>query len=151
MSQKINPISLRLQETNRFFDSCWYSDNYYTELVCRDIKMQMYLNSILKQLSYPTARLFIQNIPKKLKISVFYFDPRKSRKNKLNFFNLPNNLRQVKKNLSLSSKNTKKRNTLFSKVKFYSSHSSIPSNFSISLFEKKKKNILFKTARKKLF
>ena len=85
MSQKINPISLRLQQTNRFFDSCWYSNNYYTELVCRDIKMQMYLNSILKQLNYPTARLFIQNIPKKLKISIFYFDPRNHEKTNVTF------------------------------------------------------------------
>ena len=30
MGQKVNPISLRLQKTNRHFDSCWYDDYNYT-------------------------------------------------------------------------------------------------------------------------
>ena len=71
MGQKVNPISLRLQQTNRNFDSCWFNDHNYTHLLNRDIKIQSYINLVLKQLKYPSARFFIQNLPNKIKINVF--------------------------------------------------------------------------------
>ncbi len=32
MGQKSNPIALRLEKTNRSFDSCWYGDYNYAEV-----------------------------------------------------------------------------------------------------------------------
>ena len=40
MGQKVNPISLRLEQTNRHFDSCWFNDYNYTNLLNRDINIQ---------------------------------------------------------------------------------------------------------------
>jgi len=81
MGQKVNPISLRLQQTNRNFDSCWFNDHNYTHLLNRDIKIQSYINLVLKQLKYPSARFFIQNLPNKIKINVFFLNPKNARKN----------------------------------------------------------------------
>ena len=81
MGQKVNPISLRLQQTNRNFDSCWFNDQNYTNLLNRDIKIQSYINLVLKQLKYPSARFFIQNLPNKIKINVFFLNPKNARKN----------------------------------------------------------------------
>lgn len=80
MGQKVNPISLRLQQTNRFFDSCWYSDYFYVDLIARDLQIQYYLNTVLKQVNYPSARFFIQNLPKKTEITFFFYSPTPFRK-----------------------------------------------------------------------
>jgi ribosomal protein S3 len=86
MGQKINPISLRLQTTNRFYDSCWYSDYFYSDLISQNIKIQEYLNSILKQIHYPIGRFFIQSSQKNTKIFLFFCSPLKSRKIRSNIF-----------------------------------------------------------------
>jgi ribosomal protein S3 len=86
MGQKINPISLRLQNTNRYFDFCWYNDFYYSDLISQDLKIQRYLNSIFKQLQYPTGRFFIQSSQKKIKIFAFFCSPIKSRRIRSNYF-----------------------------------------------------------------
>ncbi len=86
MGQKINPISLRLQTTNRYFDSCWYNDFYYTESIEQDFKIRHYLNSILKQLHYPTGRFFIQSSHKKIKIYQFFCSPLKARRIRAFYF-----------------------------------------------------------------
>lgn len=86
MGQKINPISLRLQTTNRYFDSCWYNDFYYTESIEQDFKVRHYLNSILKQLHYPAGRFFIQSSHKKIKIYQFFCSPLKARRIRAFYF-----------------------------------------------------------------
>lgn len=103
MGQKINPISLRLQTTNRYFDFCWYNDFYYSDLFCQNLKIQRYLNCILKQLQYPAGRFFIQNSQKKTKIFIFFCSPIKSRRIKSNFFKtkyykITKNVLTIKKN-----------------------------------------------------
>lgn len=89
MGQKVNPISLRLEQTNRHFDSCWFNDYNYTYLLNRDIKIQSYINSILKQIRYCSARFFIQNLPNKIKINVFFINPKNIRKTSSKVFKLP--------------------------------------------------------------
>ena len=45
MGQKVNPISLRLEKTNRHFDSCWYEDYNYTDLLLQDLKIKNYFKT----------------------------------------------------------------------------------------------------------
>lgn len=86
MGQKINPISLRLQTTNRYFDSCWYSKFFYSDLFDQDLKIQKYLQSIFKQLKFPTSRIFLQSSQKKIQISSFFCHPLKGRRVRSYYF-----------------------------------------------------------------
>lgn len=79
MGQKVNPISLRLQKTNRHFDSSWYNEYNYTSLFLQDLQIKNYLNSILKQIQYSQGRIIVLNLPKKIYINFFYFNPKKIR------------------------------------------------------------------------
>lgn len=88
MGQKIHPISLRLQHSNRYFDSCWYSDFYYAEIFSREIEIAHYINSVLKQAQYPAGRIYVQNSTKKTKIIVFFCSPLQSRSKRSEFFDI---------------------------------------------------------------
>ncbi len=88
MGQKANPISLRLEQTNRHFDSCWFNEYNYTKLLNRDLKIQSYINLILKQIKYGSARFFIQHLPNKIKINVFFINPKSLRKTTFKSFQL---------------------------------------------------------------
>ena len=72
MGQKVNPISLRLEKTNRHFDSCWYDDYNYTNLVLQDLRIKSYFKTVLNQIKYPEARVLIENLPKKTNLHLFY-------------------------------------------------------------------------------
>ena len=72
MGQKINPVSLRLQYTNRYFDNCWYSNYFYKSLINKDLFLQNYLNNFLKLLKLPTARYSIHHLQKKHKFIIFF-------------------------------------------------------------------------------
>ena len=71
MAQKINPIALRLN-TNLNFDSCWYNNSNYVNLLIRDIKVKNYINLILKKMKFCHARFLIENLHNKHKINVFF-------------------------------------------------------------------------------
>ena len=88
MGQKINPISLRLQKTNRGYDSCWYSDYHYSELFAFDLKVRDYLERVLKQVKYPQGRALITHFSKTSKINLFAFNPSSSRQQRLETFGL---------------------------------------------------------------
>ena len=96
MAQKVNPISLRLDKTNRTFDSSWFNNSNYTYLLKKDIKIQSYVNVILKQIKYSSARYLILNLPNKTKINVFFYNPNKNRRNTSKIFYL-NNKKKNKK------------------------------------------------------
>ena len=100
MGQKVNPISLRLEQTNRHFDSCWFNDYNYTDVLNKDIKIQSYINLILKQIKYSSARFFIQHLPNKIKINVFFLNPKNLRRSTSRAFQLKeftSNLQSKKK------------------------------------------------------
>ena len=82
MGQKVNPISLRLERTNRHFDSCWYDDYNYTGLLLQDLKIKSYFKTVLEQIQYPEGRLSIENLPKKTNINLFYYNPTNARRKK---------------------------------------------------------------------
>lgn len=87
MGQKVNPISLRLEKTNRRFDSCWYDDYNYTSLLLQDLQIKLYLKTVLNQINYPEGRVLIENLPKKGNIHYFYNNPSVSRKKRILYFN----------------------------------------------------------------
>lgn len=87
MGQKVNPISLRLEKTNRHFDSCWYDDYNYTDLLLQDLKIKNYFKTVYNQIQYPEGRLYIENLPKKTNINLFYYNPTNSRRKKILDFN----------------------------------------------------------------
>ena len=88
MGQKVNPVSLRLEKTNRHFDSCWYDDYYYTDLLLQDLKIKNHLKAVLDQIQYPEGRVLIENLPKKTNINLFYYNPTNSRRKRNTRFQL---------------------------------------------------------------
>lgn len=108
MGQKVNPISLRLEKTNRHFDSCWYDDYNYTDLLLQDLKIKNHFKTVLEQIQYPEGRLLIENLPKKTNINLFYYNPTNSRRKKNSRFQLQNfkeNKRKDIKNKLYKNKN----------------------------------------------
>jgi ribosomal protein S3 len=79
MGQKINPVSLRLQSTNRHFDNCWYSNYFYKDLINKDVFLQNYLNNFLKAMKIPTGRYSIQHLQKKTQILNFFCSSKPTR------------------------------------------------------------------------
>lgn len=79
MGQKIHPISLRLQFTNRHFDNCWYSNYFYKNLITRDIFLQQYFDNFCRLLKLPTGRYSIQHLQKKTQIYNFLCVPKSTR------------------------------------------------------------------------
>ena len=90
MGQKVNPISLRLQKTNRHFDSCWYDDYNYTHLLLQDYKIKNYLKTVLQQIKYPEGRIINCGLPKKNSYNLFYYNPSNSRRKKSLQYQLQN-------------------------------------------------------------
>lgn len=67
MGQKVNPIGLRLG-INRTWDSRWYADKNYPELVHQDVKLREYLMDKLK--SAGISRVVIERAAKKVTVTV---------------------------------------------------------------------------------
>ena len=89
MAQKTNPISLRLQKTNKHFSSCWYSDYFYDEMSSHDLRIRSYIESVLDQIGHSWALLYIQNQYRKVNIYSFLLDARGIRHEKEQFLRLP--------------------------------------------------------------
>ena len=81
MAQKVNPIAVRLN-FNRFSDSSWFSDYYYSTLLYQDLNFRQYLSSIKQpnanKLGLRAAKCIIHHFPKRSLIHLFCLsDPRK--------------------------------------------------------------------------
>jgi len=81
MAQKVNPIAVRLN-FNRFSDSSWFSDYYYSTLLYQDLNFRQYLSSIkhpnANKLGFRAAKCIIHHFPKRSLIHLFCLsDPRK--------------------------------------------------------------------------
>jgi small subunit ribosomal protein S3 len=74
MSQKVNPIAVRLR-FNRSSDSSWFSDYYYSTLLYQDLNFREYLNSIRQptanKLGFRLAKCVIHHYPKRSLIHLF--------------------------------------------------------------------------------
>lgn len=104
MGQKVNPISLRLEKTNRHFDSCWYDDYNYTDLLLQDLKIKNYLKIVLNQIKYPEGRVLIENLPNKSNVNLFYCNPSLSRQKKNRAFQLQTKTRDTLNHLKKNKK-----------------------------------------------
>ena len=68
MGQKVNPIGLRLG-INRTWESRWYADKDYADLLEKDLKLRKYLMKKLKQAA--VSRIVIERPAKKAKITIY--------------------------------------------------------------------------------
>ena len=99
MAQKINPISLRLEKTNRTIDSSWFNQCNYVNLLMKDLKIQWYINLILKKIKFCSARYSISHLPTKIKINIFFYNGNKNKKYicKIFYLNYPKKTKTIQK------------------------------------------------------
>ena len=79
MGQKANPVSLRLKTTNKNFDSCWYSDLHYSNLLSLEFRARSYIEKVFDQIQYPKPLISLSLIPKRGKVLMFYLNPERLR------------------------------------------------------------------------
>lgn len=70
MGQKTNPISLRVH-VNRNFESCWYQDTKYSNLLKKELEIRQYIHSLFSFMNVYQGRTLFQYFPKKLVIYSF--------------------------------------------------------------------------------
>jgi hypothetical protein len=141
MAQKTNPISLRLQYTNRYFDNSWYSKQYYDKLITKDIFIQKYINTFLKLLKLPSGRFSIQHLPKKTRLFNFFCYSKKSREIRSKMFGvfIPSFFRKRK----FFKKNKQPNSTKFWKgQKVAPKHNFLAQGFNNKKFQNSKSNLL---------
>ena len=96
MGQKTNPISLRLQTTNRYFDTSWSSTYYYKQLLLRDLFLQNYLNTFLKSVNLSSGRYCIHHLQKQTTLYNFFYFSKLAREWKSKQFGLISRNRKKK-------------------------------------------------------
>ena len=79
MSQKTNPISLRLQKSNKHFESCWYSDFFYGQVLSDEINLRAYIEGLLSQAGRSKTLPSIQSQYKRYCTFLFFLDQRAER------------------------------------------------------------------------
>ena len=67
MGQKINPIGLRLG-INRTWDSRWFADDGYGDLLHEDLRLRKFLHKRLSQAG--VSRIVIERLAKKARITI---------------------------------------------------------------------------------
>ena len=67
MGQKVNPIGLRLG-INRTWDSRWFADNNYGDILHRDLKLRKFLTAKLKQAG--VSRIIIERAANKTRVTI---------------------------------------------------------------------------------
>lgn len=67
MGQKVNPIGLRLG-INRTWDSRWYADEQYGDMLHEDIKLREYLFDRLSQAG--VSKVVIERPAKKARVTI---------------------------------------------------------------------------------
>jgi small subunit ribosomal protein S3 len=72
MGHKVNPVGLRLG-INRTWDSRWFSDAQYRDLLLEDIKIREFLHKRLKQAG--VSKIVIERPAKKARISIYTARP----------------------------------------------------------------------------
>ena len=72
MGHKINPIGFRLG-INKTWDSRWYADDNYADLLHEDIKIREYLSDKLKQAS--VSKIIIERPAKKARVTIYSARP----------------------------------------------------------------------------
>ena len=130
MSQKTNPLSLRLQKGNRHFSSPWFTDSFFSDTFQYELMIRKYIAFLLQQTQYSLAFLSTKKHYRKQDIVFSIQDIRAEKKEKQLLFNLKS---------SLSYKKTLSENFLPSKPV-----SIVSTKRSTNIFRKKVRNDLLK-------
>jgi small subunit ribosomal protein S3 len=72
MGHKVNPVGLRLG-VNRTWDSRWFADGHYRDLLLEDLKIREFLHKRLKQAGI--SKIVIERPAKKARISIYTARP----------------------------------------------------------------------------
>ena len=65
MGQKTNPTSLRLNKTNKRFESAWYNKFHYGRLIADDLALKSFMEEIIVQAGLPKNVWSFSPIPKR--------------------------------------------------------------------------------------
>jgi len=68
MGQKVNPIGLRLQ-INRTWDSRWFADRNYADLLIKDLEVKKYIHKTLK--SAGVSQVKIERAAKNVTVTIY--------------------------------------------------------------------------------
>ena len=72
MAQKSNPISLRLNKTNKNWDSCWYGDYFYTKQLLQDLKCKTYIKTVCKQAKMHSPFILLNAGHQQIRMALFF-------------------------------------------------------------------------------
>lgn len=82
MGQKTNPTSLRLNKTNRNFDSLWYNSLHYSRLIGDEIATKSHIEQVFAQATLPRNLWSFSPIFKRGRGLVVYLSPDRCRATK---------------------------------------------------------------------
>ena len=77
MGQKTNSISLRLG-VNKTWDSKWFDENHYMNIIHEDLQIRKYLYSILKRMDILVGKCYIKRSIGNIFIQISIFFPQKT-------------------------------------------------------------------------
>lgn len=82
MSQKTNPISLRLQKNNQNFNFPWFADFFFTENYHYGFEIENYITAFLRETQYSKAFFSAKGLYRKFSVFLFIQDNRSDKKEK---------------------------------------------------------------------
>lgn len=107
MSQKTNPLSLRLEKTNQNFTSPWFTDFFFTENLKHELEVRKAIDSFLEETGHHNAFFSAKSSYRKFNVFLAIQDTRVMRKEKQILFRLKSSLskrnRIAKKNKNVES------------------------------------------------
>ena len=170
MSQKTNPLSLRLQKTNQNFSSPWFADFFFNENYHHEFVTDKYINLLLKEAKFSKAFFSAKNAYRKSNVFLVLQDMRSHQKEKQLSFNFresrsftktPTSLYKFLSLTSLQTTNPNSYKALVNKATLLSKQAKLSfaldrinrsymTSFAELFFkEKQKKNVLFLTNLRK--
>lgn len=88
MSQKTNPLSLRLESKNQNFCSPWFTDFFFTDNIRYELQVEKYIKALLKENLYSNAFFSAKSYYRKFNFLIAIQDTRALRKEKQMLFNI---------------------------------------------------------------
>lgn len=79
MGQKTNPTALRLNKTNKRFDSLWYNKLHYSRLLGDELVTKSYIEQVFAQASIPKNLWSFSPLLKRGRGLILYLSPDKCR------------------------------------------------------------------------
>nr|YP_009733043.1 30S ribosomal protein S3 [Jaagichlorella roystonensis]QHU78339.1 30S ribosomal protein S3 [Jaagichlorella roystonensis] len=92
MSQKTNPLSLRLQKGNRHFSSPWFTDSFFSDTIQYELMIRKYVAFLLQETQHSLAFFSTKKHYRKVDITFSIQDNRAEKKEKQLLFNLKSRL-----------------------------------------------------------